>query len=212
MLILFEGGRTQPFTGSQTEDIVKDDNTDDTWAPKLPPKSPGRHKKQFIETPYYVQPTPLHTSGNQPRQANSDPSIRKIKRAETLPKNYRPGEKFVQEDENLYEVPFAPPVAPVSPLSPEKPKKNPENPYDLIAKVPLDLSGLSVTDVSNILKNLNMAQYSERFENELIDGDLLKQLGKSDLESFHMESFHCKKLLNFIQGWRPQLSTKKTTT
>lgn len=209
-MIFLVGGHTQTFTVSQTEDTVKENKTD-TCAPKLPPKSPGRLKKQFIETSHYVQPTPPHIPGYQRRQPNSDP-IRKIHRAETLPKNYRPGEKYGEEDENLYEEPFAPPVASVTPLSSEKPKANPENPYDLIAKVPLDLSGLSVTDVSNILKNLNMAQYSERFENELIDGNLLKQLGKSDLESFHMESFHCKKLLNFIQGWRPQLSTKKTTT
>ena len=187
---------------SQTEDIAKPDETADTYAPKLPPKSPGRRRK--VDS-LYVQPIPPHVPPNYQAQQPDRPPLQ---RAVTLPKNYRPSGSYTQGDEGLYEMPFAPPIASVTPLSPGKPGTTSENPYDLIATVPLDLSGLSVTDVSNILKNLNMAQYAERFESELIDGDLLKQLSKPDLETFNMESLHCTKLLKFIQGWRPQLSTK----
>ena len=95
------------------------------------------------------------------------------------------------------------------PAPPEKPTKFPgheENPYDLVARIPLDLSGLSIGEVSNLLKNLNMGEYAERFENEMIDGSLLKEMKDSQLTDLEMTSFHRTKLLNFINGWRPKLA------
>lgn len=108
-----------------------------------------------------------------------------------------------------YENPaFEPPVMTVVPrVNPETPQAvESENPYALVSDIPLDLSALSVTEVSDILKNLNMGQYAESFEDEMIDGSLLKELKDSDLQSFQMTTIHRTKLLNFIKGWRPRLN------
>ncbi len=143
--------------------------------------------------------------------------IARSQRPGTLPKNYRFPENQAEETEfnqGIYAIPYDPPVMPVAPQRNRgrPPSIHAENPYELIAKVPLDLSGLSIAEVSDILKNLNMGQYAERFEDELIDGNLLKQLKEADLEAFQMQSLHRTKLLNFIGGWRPQLITKNNTT
>ncbi|XP_046857857.1 uncharacterized protein LOC124451278 [Xenia sp. Carnegie-2017] len=76
-------------------------------------------------------------------------------------------------------------------------------PYKLICNVPLDLSDISVNEVADILRNLNMGQYANIFEDELIDGRLLNELTDSDLESFNMTALHRTKLMKFVNGWRP---------
>ena len=76
-------------------------------------------------------------------------------------------------------------------------------PYKLICNVPLDLSDMSVNEVADVLRNLNMGQYANIFEDELIDGRLLNELTDSDLESFNMTALHRTKLMKFVKGWRP---------
>jgi hypothetical protein len=50
-----------------------------------------------------------------------------------------------------------------------------------------------------------MGAYVETFENELIDGTMLMTLDQESLESLDVQIFHCKKLLRFIGGWRPNV-------
>lgn len=78
-----------------------------------------------------------------------------------------------------------------------------EDPYAAVARIPQDLSGLSVSEVSQLLKHLRMECYAERFAEEMIDGKLLKSLQDDELQSLNVSSFHCKKLVKFINGWRP---------
>jgi hypothetical protein len=123
-----------------------------------------------------------------------------------LPKDYR-FRGVQQEQDDVYAVPYDPPVVPVAPY--EVDKTRPQSSYEPsrhevdIASIPLDLSGLGITDVSDILNSLNMPQYAKTFENELIDGSLLKELKESELADLQMVPLHRTKLLNFIKGWRP---------
>ena len=181
------------------------DEKSGTYVPKLPPKSPARARRDFNDSPNYVQPIrPVHRSPEPvlpPKLPSTPPPksrntvLGRFNRPGTLPKNYRFGEN-PRNNEEIYDEPFVPPVMPVAP----NPRKNP------VATIPLDLSGLGITEVSDILKNLNIGQYAEIFENELIDGNLLKEFKDSDLVSLQMAPHHRTKLLNFIKGWRPNCS------
>lgn len=88
----------------------------------------------------------------------------------------------------------------------EEPGSKPgmESQYANVSRIPLDLSCLSVQGVAQLLKNLHMDRYVQTFEDELIDGNLLKKLKESDLESLKVSSFHSTKLMEFIKGWRPR--------
>ncbi|XP_046856849.1 uncharacterized protein LOC124450265 isoform X2 [Xenia sp. Carnegie-2017] len=170
--------------------IAKGDVDD---APELPEKSlalkmrTSYHGNEASSESIYQVPSPLLTrKSNLPRSGHTSSSI-------IGPK------ALIKSDEN-------PPIVPIVPLvTPNRPFAN--HPYKLICNVPLDLSGLSVVDVADILRNLNMGQYAHIFEEELIDGRLLTKLTDSDLESFNMTTIHRTKLMNFIKGWRPQLTT-----
>ena len=48
-----------------------------------------------------------------------------------------------------------------------------------------------------------MACYKEVFQRELVDGEMLKDLDEESLESLGVDNFHIKKLMMFIDGWRP---------
>ena len=77
--------------------------------------------------------------------------------------------------------------------------------YEAISRYPQDLSGLTVADVSKLLRYLGMKDYVETFANELIDGEMLTTLDQNSLQSLNVQSFHCNKLLRFIGGWRPNV-------
>ena len=80
-----------------------------------------------------------------------------------------------------------------------------EDPYAVVAKIPQDLSRLSVNDVSALLSNLNMECYVKTFQDEMVDGNLLKSLDDEALQSLDVSAFHTKKLTRFISGWRPKV-------
>lgn len=84
------------------------------------------------------------------------------------------------------------------------PEQDMESRYVNVSKIPQDLSCLSVKDVAQLLRNLHMECYIKRFEEEMIDGHLLKNLKEDDLLSLKMSSFHVTKLTEFIKGWRPK--------
>lgn len=72
-----------------------------------------------------------------------------------------------------------------------------------MTKFPNDLSGLSVEDVSELLRSLHMDCYVGMFVEEMVDGEMLLNMDQESLESLNMKAFHVKKLMKFIEGWRP---------
>ena len=70
-----------------------------------------------------------------------------------------------------------------------------------------DLKDLSVTGVVECLGNLYMGQYAELFQRNLIDGNLLMELDSESLSHLGVRNpLHQKKLLEFINGWRPNIN------
>lgn len=67
-----------------------------------------------------------------------------------------------------------------------------------------DLKGLSVSGVGECIRKLNMGQYADMFERNLIDGQLLMELDLESLSHLGVRNpLHQKKLVKFINGWRP---------
>lgn len=77
--------------------------------------------------------------------------------------------------------------------------------YARVSRIPNDLKGLTVEGVAEVLVDLNMEQYVETFESEMIDGDMLKGMDLDTMQSLGVSLFHSKKLVKFIEGWRPAL-------
>ena len=76
---------------------------------------------------------------------------------------------------------------------------------DLPQSFPDDLRNLSVSRVSECLRLLNMGEHVETFESEQIDGELLITLNEDALPYLGVSNkFQQRKLLKFIQGWRPE--------
>ncbi|XP_029447058.1 GRB2-associated and regulator of MAPK protein 1 isoform X2 [Rhinatrema bivittatum] len=72
---------------------------------------------------------------------------------------------------------------------------------------PSDLSGLSIEEVSKSLRFIGLSEdVVTLFVNEKIDGNLLVQLTEEILsEDFKMSKLQVKKILQFINGWRPKM-------
>ena len=72
---------------------------------------------------------------------------------------------------------------------------------------PADLSGLSVEEVSKSLRFIGLSEdVIVFFVTEKIDGNLLVQLTEEILsEDFKLSKLQVKKILQFINGWRPKI-------
>ena len=72
---------------------------------------------------------------------------------------------------------------------------------------PDDISCLTVAEVGVCLKKLNLGKYVQTFESKQIDGDMLTSLtDEASLKSLGVsEMFDRRKMLRFIQGWRPKV-------
>ncbi|KAH0617745.1 hypothetical protein JD844_016293, partial [Phrynosoma platyrhinos] len=72
---------------------------------------------------------------------------------------------------------------------------------------PVDLSGLSVEEVSKSLRFIGLSEdVVTFFVTEKIDGNLLVQLNEEILsEDFKLSKLQVKKILQFINGWRPKM-------
>lgn len=71
-------------------------------------------------------------------------------------------------------------------------------------KIPQRLDLLSVKEVGQCLKLLNMEKYVEVFRQECVDGSLLVSLSEDALVALGVSNkLHRTKLLKFIAGWRP---------
>lgn len=67
-----------------------------------------------------------------------------------------------------------------------------------------DLKDLPVAGVVECLRNLYMGQYAELFQRNLIDGKLLMELDAESLSHLGVRNpLHQRKLVKFINGWRP---------
>ncbi|XP_072021836.1 uncharacterized protein [Amphiura filiformis] len=75
-----------------------------------------------------------------------------------------------------------------------------------MSDVPTDLKSLTMNEVIQILKLMNLGKYEGRFKEHCIDGDMLvtltREILKSDL-GFSSE-LDVNKILKFIKGWRPK--------
>ncbi|XP_038160177.1 GRB2-associated and regulator of MAPK protein 1 [Cyprinodon tularosa] len=72
---------------------------------------------------------------------------------------------------------------------------------------PPDLSGISIEEVSKCLKFIGLPDdIVSLFVSEKIDGNLLLQLTEEILsEDFQLSKLQVKKLMQFINGWRPKI-------
>ena len=70
-------------------------------------------------------------------------------------------------------------------------------------KIPTDLSSLDTKGVCLCLKILNLRHLVETFEENQINGSLLVSLDDEDLNDLIVKRFERKKLMRFIEGWRP---------
>ena len=81
------------------------------------------------------------------------------------------------------------------------------NPLPEFSVLSQDLKDLPVEGVVECLTNLHMEQYAELFQRELIDGQLLTELDLESLSHLGVRNpLHQKKILKFINGWRPNTS------
>ena len=69
---------------------------------------------------------------------------------------------------------------------------------------PDDLRCLSVSKVGECLKKLNMGKYVQLFESNQVDGELFVTLDGELLTSLGVNAFEQKKIMMFINGWRPK--------
>ena len=73
--------------------------------------------------------------------------------------------------------------------------------------VPEVTQSLTVADVAQCLRLLNMEAHVTTFENHQVDGALLCSFSQKVLcDDFRMNPFNASKLLRFARGWRPKLS------
>ena len=107
---------------------------------------------------------------------------------------------------DMYQVPSSSQSAP----SLETPKyqnglcSSPSQTY--LLEIPKDVSGLSVEEVLECLRCLNLAKHVERFLEEQIDGELLVSVDREMLTAeLGFQSFEAMKLEKFARhGWRPK--------
>ena len=70
---------------------------------------------------------------------------------------------------------------------------------------PDDLRSLSVSEVGDCLRKLNLERHVDTFEGNLIDGEMLLTLNEELLSSLGVSNmFEQKKVIKFIHGWRPK--------
>ncbi|XP_068131909.1 uncharacterized protein [Hyperolius riggenbachi] len=80
------------------------------------------------------------------------------------------------------------------------------NSFTTINDVPKNLRNLTVKQISECLKLLNMSQYAEAFESSQVDGHLVYDLDDEMMKScLGMNGLNVVKFKKFRDGWRPNL-------
>ncbi|XP_043536576.1 uncharacterized protein LOC122542645 [Chiloscyllium plagiosum] len=84
--------------------------------------------------------------------------------------------------------------------------QTPETKYiAYMSEVPDDIQHLNVDEVCDCFNLLNMGEYTETFQSQQVDGQLLSDLDRDMmLNTFGMSHFHVTKLIRFREGWRPK--------
>ena len=74
------------------------------------------------------------------------------------------------------------------------------------SEFPDDLSELSISEVGECLRKLNLEKYMENFSSKQIDGEMFSSLNdESSLMSVGVDNiFDRKKIIKFVHGWRPK--------
>ena len=84
------------------------------------------------------------------------------------------------------------------------PTKRISEQFTHISQIPADIEHISIEQVVDCLKLLNLQSYQDIFRFNLIDGNFLQDLDisicRTDLGMGHLEA---TRLLKFVQGWRP---------
>lgn len=77
--------------------------------------------------------------------------------------------------------------------------------FNSLCEVPKDLSALSVSQVCQCLKLMNLDKYGASFKSNSVDGQLMLQLSKEALkDSFKLSDWDAQRVESFIKGWRPK--------
>eukprot|EP00794_Sanderia_malayensis_P015449 gene15449-17031_t len=71
--------------------------------------------------------------------------------------------------------------------------------------IPASLEGLSTEEVCKCLVKLNLGKFQKVFCENQINGELLVSLELEDYKDLSMSNFQAKKLVKFVNGWRPDL-------
>ncbi|XP_073435470.1 uncharacterized protein [Dendrobates tinctorius] len=81
-----------------------------------------------------------------------------------------------------------------------------EDTFSSINDIPKDLRNLTVSQVCQCLKLLNMNQYEEAFKSAQVDGQLVYDLNHEMMTScLGMNGLNVVKFMKFRDGWRPNL-------
>ncbi len=72
-------------------------------------------------------------------------------------------------------------------------------------KIPKDLTKLSTTDISEVLRALNMSEHVPKFRNDQIDGEIFKSLDDKTLGALGViDPVQRLKVKKLLKGWRPK--------
>ncbi|XP_033640481.1 flocculation protein FLO11-like [Asterias rubens] len=77
--------------------------------------------------------------------------------------------------------------------------------FSKVEDIPTNLKGLTVAQVTQSLRLLNLDKYAEVFKNNQVDGEMMITLSKDILRTeFKVSEFDSQKIMKFLGGWRPK--------
>lgn len=138
------------------------------------------NSKQSLSCPILPPRTPKSKCTDSPSESTCDTKL-------DIPPSEKNEEIFSLSDSPVSTSPSCPPAAQWQP--------------------PSSLAGISIEEVSKCLKFIGLPdEVVSLFVSEKIDGNLLLQLTEEILsEDFKLSKLQVKKLLQFINGWRPKI-------
>jgi len=112
-----------------------------------------------------------------------------------------------EEDPNRYKVPLSKSKSTHLPGIQNGFCLPPTSAYEMLVEIPKDVSGLSMHEVLQCLRCLNLTKHVETFLTGQVDGELLVSIDREMLTAeFGFPSFEAMKLEKFARhGWRPKL-------
>jgi len=80
--------------------------------------------------------------------------------------------------------------------------------YECMRRSEEELKELTIEDVGEILKQLKLSKYIEKFRESKIDGKLLVDLDEAVFKDMELSPFDSRKLRKYVFGWRPDKQDK----